>query len=70
MSSAVFNNLERPATQSVPRMTRTFTGTYDPDKKFSPAKQQPHSAIVTTQIPEDDLRRKLYESAAEIEPKE
>ena len=50
-------------------MTRTFTGTYDPDKKFSPTKQ-PHSAIVTQQIPEDDLRRKLYESAAEIEPKE
>lgn len=61
----LFSNVERPSTQPVQKMHRTFTGSLEPGLKYQPT-TVPQSAAIAG-IPEDDLRVKLYQPANELQ---
>lgn len=62
--SELFSNIERPATQPLERMHKTFSGAMDPDVKYRPP-VIPHSAHITA-IPEDDPKLQLYTAGADL----
>jgi hypothetical protein len=56
----VFSNLERPSSLPVVKINRPFTGMLETGTKFVPKKTLQSAALAN--IPENDLRLKLYAS--------